>query len=73
MTEATTTLTRAALDEGTLDKYAFARDFYLRQRRYKVYDGHPPADDEAFDDPDDTTPRGAAEPRAHQTVRLRHA
>lgn len=56
------------LDEGTLDKYAFARDFYLRQRRYKVHDGNPPADDEDFDDPDDTTPRGAAEPRADASV-----
>ncbi|MEZ5612311.1 MAG: VacJ family lipoprotein [Rhodocyclaceae bacterium] len=36
------------LEEGTLDKYAYARDFYLQQRRYKVYDGHPPRED--FDD-----------------------
>lgn len=33
------------LEEGTLDKYAYARDFYLQQRRYKVYDGHPPRED----------------------------
>jgi len=31
------------LDEGSLDKYVFARDFYLQQRRYRVHDGHPPA------------------------------
>lgn len=36
------------LEEGTLDKYAYARDFYLQQRRYKVYDGNPPL--ENFDD-----------------------
>lgn len=36
------------LEEGTLDKYAYARDFYLQQRRYKVYDGHPPR--ENFDE-----------------------
>ena len=24
------------LEEGTLDKYAYARDFYLQQRRYRV-------------------------------------
>ena len=30
------------LEEGTLDKYAFTRDFYLQQRRYKVFDGNPP-------------------------------
>jgi len=59
------------LEEGTLDKYAFARDFYLRQRRYKVHDGHPPADDDSFDDTDDTTPRGAAEPRSDAPGRER--
>ncbi len=37
------------LDEGTLDKYAFTRDFYLQQRRYKVYDGNPPIEYEDFD------------------------
>lgn len=30
------------LNEGTLDKYSYVRDFYLEQRRYKVYDGNPP-------------------------------
>lgn len=30
------------LDEGTLDKYVYVRDFYLEQRRYKVFDGNPP-------------------------------
>ncbi|MCK9258644.1 MAG: VacJ family lipoprotein [Azoarcus sp.] len=30
------------LDEGTLDKYTYVRDFYLEQRRYKVFDGNPP-------------------------------
>lgn len=33
------------LEEGTLDKYSYARDFYLQQRRYRVYDGNPPAED----------------------------
>ena len=32
------------LEEGTLDKYAYARDFYLQQRRYKVHDGSPPVE-----------------------------
>lgn len=38
------------LDEGTLDKYTYSRDYYLQQRRYRVFDGKPPkrADDEAF-------------------------
>ncbi|MDO9598111.1 MAG: VacJ family lipoprotein [Azoarcus sp.] len=30
------------LEEGTLDKYSYVRDFYLEQRRYKVFDGNPP-------------------------------
>ncbi|AYH42600.1 VacJ family lipoprotein [Azoarcus sp. DN11] len=33
------------LEEGTLDKYAYARDFYLQQRRYRVFDGNPPLED----------------------------
>jgi len=32
-----------------LDPYAFTRDFYLQQRRYKVYDGNPPIEYEDFD------------------------
>mgnify|MGYP000899172825 CR=1 FL=1 len=30
------------LNEATLDKYRYVRDFYLEQRRYKVFDGNPP-------------------------------
>lgn len=48
------------LEEGTLDKYAYARDFYLQQRRYKVYDGNPPLED--YDDID-----GAALPPGYAT------
>lgn len=50
------------LDEGTLDKYGFARDFYLQQRRYKVFDGAPPLEYENFDDFDDAD--AAGEPAA---------
>lgn len=35
-------------DEASLDKYAFLRDFYLQQRRYKVHDGAPPTEYEDF-------------------------
>jgi phospholipid-binding lipoprotein MlaA len=37
------------LKEGTLDEYTYARDYYLQQRRYRVFDGRPPRrpDDEA--------------------------
>ncbi|MBS0513020.1 MAG: VacJ family lipoprotein [Proteobacteria bacterium] len=34
--------TEKTLEEGTIDKYAYVRDFYLEQRRYKVFDGAPP-------------------------------
>jgi phospholipid-binding lipoprotein MlaA len=39
-----------ALEEATLDKYRYTRDFYLQQRRYKVYDGNLPLQYEDFDD-----------------------
>ena len=35
--------------EGQLDKYAFVRDAYLQNRRYKVHDGNPPVEYEDFD------------------------
>ena len=38
------------LSQGTLDQYAFARDFYLQQRRFKVHDGNAPIEYEDFDD-----------------------
>lgn len=37
------------LEEGALDKYAFTRDFYLQQRRYKVHDGSVPIVYEDYD------------------------
>ncbi|MCL2643958.1 MAG: VacJ family lipoprotein [Betaproteobacteria bacterium] len=37
------------LEEGTLDKYRFARDFYLQQRRFKVHDGKVPIEYDDFD------------------------
>jgi phospholipid-binding lipoprotein MlaA len=41
------------LDEGTLDKYRYMRDFYLQQRRFKVHDGNLPFEYDDFDDPDE--------------------
>ncbi len=35
--------------DDQLDKYAFVRDAYLQNRRYKVYDGNPPVEYEDFD------------------------
>ncbi len=37
------------LEEATLDKYAYVRDFYLEQRRYKVSDGEASRMYEDFD------------------------
>lgn len=37
------------LDEATTDKYAYTRDFYLEQRRYKVLDGKVAREYEDFD------------------------
>ncbi len=42
--------TEKTLEEGTLDKYSYVRDFYLEQRRYKVFDGSPPRVYEDFDE-----------------------
>lgn len=47
------------LEEGTLDKYSYARDFYLQQRRYRVHDGSPPQEYEDFNGGD-----GAVSPLA---------
>ena len=41
------------LDEGTLDKYRYASDFYLQQRRFKIHDGNPPQQHENYDDLDE--------------------
>ncbi len=38
----------STLDEA-IDRYAFVRDFYLQQRRYKVSDGNVPLEYEDFD------------------------
>ncbi len=37
-----------AVEQGSLDRYGYIRDFYLQQRRYEIYDGNPPR--ERFDD-----------------------
>lgn len=47
------------LAHGTLDRYAYTRDFYLQQRRFKVADGQIPLDYEDYDDDD---PQQGSEP-----------
>jgi phospholipid-binding lipoprotein MlaA len=32
-------------EAGAIDKYSYMRDAYLQRRRYLVYDGHPPRDE----------------------------
>lgn len=34
------------VEAGAIDKYGYLRDAYLQQRRYLIYDGQPPRDDE---------------------------
>lgn len=38
------------LDEASLDPYSFLRDAYLQRRQALVHDGHPPAEDDFWDD-----------------------
>ena len=37
------------LEEATIDKYAYSRDFYLQQRRYKISDGNVMREYDDFD------------------------
>lgn len=57
-----------AVDEGSLDKYSYVRDFYLQQRRYEIYDGNPPR--ERFDDAqaDPLKPRSLAQVEADEVA-----
>lgn len=57
------------LEEGALDKYAFTRDFFLQQRRYKVRDGDVPLEYEDFDNGVSMLPvRGEADALAEIAV-----
>lgn len=61
--------TERTVDEGTLDKYAYIRDFYLQQRRYKVNDGNPTNMYEDFDAEDDAAALGrGTDAAAHSAV-----
>ena len=50
--------TESIVDTASIDKYRFIRNAYLRARRYQVYDGHPPPEE----DEDSTAPTSAATP-----------
>lgn len=57
------------LEEGSLDKYAFMRDFHLQQRRYRVRDGDVPLEYEDFDNGVSMLPvRGEADAMAELAV-----
>ncbi len=36
------------IEEAALDKYSYIRDAYLQRRRFKIYDGNPPRQDDSF-------------------------
>lgn len=38
------------LESAAIDPYIFTRDSYLQRRRYLVYDGNPPMDEDFFDE-----------------------
>lgn len=60
--------TEKTLEEGTLDKYAYVRDFYLEQRRYKVSDGAPERVYEDFDEMSAAPLGGAVDAAARSAV-----
>lgn len=56
-----------AVDQGSLDKYAYTRDFYLQRRRYEIFDGNPPR--ERFDDGASLNPAGLVMVEADEMAR----
>ena len=50
----------SVLDTAALDRYRFLRNAYLKNRRYQVYDGKPPPEE----DEDTSTPGSATNPAA---------
>lgn len=56
-----------AVDQGSLDKYAYTRDFYLQRRRYEIFDGNPPR--ERFDDGASLNPAGLVMVEADELAR----
>lgn len=51
-----------ALNEASLDKYAYVRDAYLQRRRSQIYDGRPPRLDDDAAVPGGVLSRGPMEP-----------
>ena len=55
----------AVVDTAAVDKYRFVRNAYLRARRYQLYDGKPPPEDE--DDGGTVGPGGVTSPAPAST------
>jgi phospholipid-binding lipoprotein MlaA len=53
------------IDEA-FDPYVRLREAYLQNRRYQVYDGNPPVDDDFYDDPYDDLPEPEPAPEDEQ-------
>jgi phospholipid-binding lipoprotein MlaA len=53
----------SVIETAAIDKYRFIRNAYLRARRYQLYNGHPPPEE----DEDGTAPSGATPPGATTT------
>jgi phospholipid-binding lipoprotein MlaA len=61
------------LEEGTLDKYRYLRDFYLQQRRYKTHDGNQLPEYEDFNlDEGDAQPETASTAQPPATTGTEH-
>ncbi|MGR5475471.1 MlaA family lipoprotein, partial [Vibrio astriarenae] len=48
------------LEEGAVDKYTFMRDAYLQRRRYLIYDGNLPEDQDNRTSSDKSSDSGDA-------------
>lgn len=54
--------TEKLIDQAALDRYTFIRDAFLQRRRYLIYDGNPPRDEDPDDDGDSAPAKDAVPP-----------
>jgi phospholipid-binding lipoprotein MlaA len=52
----------SVLDTAALDRYRFLRNAYLKNRRYQVYDGKPPPEEDEEAPAPGATPNPATPP-----------
>ena len=60
-------LSSEGLLEESFDPYVRLREAYLQNRRYQVYDGNPPVDEDFYDDPYGDLPEPEPAPEDEQT------